>query len=77
MRELSVILLSIGILTLSIGHCTQEMKITNLERQAERIEQDYQAVIAENQRLQRVNEQNLSLMAEGGWNDFPGNTSGN
>ena len=67
MRDLVIVLLSIGILVLSIGHCMQEMKITNLERQARRIEQAYQAVIAENQRLQRINEQNLLLLSEGGW----------
>lgn len=68
MRDLVIVLLlSIGILVLSIGHCMQEMKITNLERQVRRIEQGYQAVIAENQRLQRINEQNLLLLSEGGW----------
>lgn len=67
MRNLVVILLSIGVLVLSIGHCMQEMKITNLERQSRRIEQAYQAVIAENQQLQRINEQNLLLLSKGGW----------
>lgn len=68
MRDLVIVLLlSIGILVLSIGHCMQEMKITNLERQSSRIEQGYQAVIAENQQLQRINEQNLLLLSEGGW----------
>ena len=67
MRNLIVILLSLGILVLSIGHCMQEMKITNLERQSRRIEQAYQAVITENQQLQRINEQNLLLLSKGGW----------
>ena len=67
MRNLVVILLSFGMLALSIGHCMQEMKITNLERQSRRIEQAYQAVIAENQQLQRINEQNLLLLSKGGW----------
>lgn len=67
MRDLAIVLLSIGILVLSVGHYMQEMKITNLERQSRRIEQAYQAVIAEHQRLQRINEQNLLLLSEGGW----------
>lgn len=67
MRDLAIVLLSIGILVLSVGHCMQEMKITNLERQSSRIEQAYQAVIAENQQLQRINEQNLLLLSKGGW----------
>lgn len=67
MRDLTIVLLSVSMLVLSIGHCMQEMKIANLERQSKRIEQAYQAVIAENQRLQRINEQNLLLLSEGGW----------
>lgn len=67
MRDLVIVLLSVSILVLAIGHYMQEMKITNLERQTRRIEQAYQAVIAENQRLQRINEQNLLLLSEGGW----------
>ena len=68
MRALTIVLLSVSILVLTIGHYMQEMKITNLERQSSRIEQAYQAVIAENQQLQRINEQNLLLLSEeGGW----------
>ena len=67
MRDLTVVLLSVSILVLTIGHYMQEVKITNLERQSSRIEQTYQAVIAENQQLQRINEQNLLLLSEGGW----------
>ena len=67
MRDLTIVLLSVSILVLTIGHYMQEMKITNLERQSSRIEQAYQAVIAENQQLQRISEQNLLLLSEGGW----------
>ena len=45
----------------------QDIRITNLERQLLRIEQEYQAVIAENQQLQRINGQNLLLLSKGGW----------
>lgn len=67
MRDLTIVLLSVSMLVLSVGHYMQEMRITNLERQASRIEQAYQAVIAENQQLQRINEQNLLLLSKGGW----------
>lgn len=67
MRDLTIVLLSVSMLVLSIGYCMQEMRITNLERQASRIEQAYQTVIAENQQLQRINEQNLLLLSKGGW----------
>lgn len=67
MRDLTIVLLSVSILVLTIGHYMQEMKITNLERQSSRIEQTYQAVIAENQQSQRINEQNLLLLSKGGW----------
>ena len=68
MRDLTIVLLSVSMLVLRIGHYMQEMKISNLERQSSRIEQAYQAVIAENQQLQRINEQNLLLLSEeGGW----------
>lgn len=67
MRDLTIVLLSVSMLALSVGHYMQEMRITNLERQASRIEQAYQTVIAESQRLQRINEQNLLLLSKGGW----------
>ena len=47
----------------------QDIRITNLERQQLRIEQEYQAVIAENRKLVRINETNLRLLAQGGWNE--------
>ena len=54
-----------------------DMRITNLEKQQLRIEQEYQAVITENRKLVRMNEMNLRLMAEGGWDGFdPISTTG-
>lgn len=47
-----------------------DMRITNLEKQQLRIEQEYQAVVTENRKLVRMNEMNLRLMAEGGWDGF-------
>ena len=67
MRDLVVILLSIGILILSIGHCLQEIRIRNLEQTIKHVEQGYNAVLAENRKMERMCEQNLRLMTEGGW----------
>lgn len=46
-------------------------RIYNLERQQLRIEQEYQAVITENHKLVRLNETNLRLLTQGGWNEVP------
>lgn len=42
-------------------------RIYNLERQMIRIEQEYQKVITQNEQLKRINDQNIRLLAEGGW----------
>ena len=62
-------LLAIIIAALIITMVTQDIRITNLERQQLRIEQEYQAVITENHKLIRVNEASLRLMARGGWDE--------
>lgn len=67
MRDLVIILSSLSIAAMGIVGIYQERRIENLERQLNRIERGYQAVIEENKQLQRINEQNLRLMAEGGW----------
>lgn len=42
-------------------------RIYNLERQQLRIEQEYQRVITQNEQLKRINDQNLRLLSQGGW----------
>ena len=64
-------LLAIVIAALIITSVQQDIRITNLERQLLRIEQEYQAVITENHKLVRLNETNLRLLAQGGWNEVP------
>ena len=54
----------------------QATEIRNLERKQCKLEQYCDIIVEENKQLQRVNEQNLSLMAEGGWNDSYSNVSG-
>ena len=55
------------VVMLFVWHCGLVMQVTNLERQQLRIEQEYQRVITQNEQLKRINDQNLRLMAEGGW----------
>ena len=62
----------IGILTivtvaLVVTSVQQDIRITNLERQQLRIEQEYNAVLAENEKLVRMNNQTLLLLTQGGW----------
>lgn len=47
--------------------CSMNHRITNLERQLVRVERGYNEVLEANEQLERINEQNLRLMAEGGW----------
>lgn len=64
-------LLAIAVAALIITSVHQDIRITNLERQQLRIEQEYQAVITENSKLVRLNETNLCLLAQGGWDEVP------
>lgn len=66
MRYLVTILLAwVMIVTISLIYT--EVRVTNLERQLVRIERGYNEVLEANEQLERVNNQNLRLMAEGGW----------
>ena len=62
-------LLAIAVAALIITSVHQDIRITNLERQQLRIEQEYQAVITENSKLVRLNETNLRLLTQGGWDE--------
>lgn len=42
------------------------VRIVNIERQLSRIENEYHVVIAENEQLQRINNQNFRLLSEQG-----------
>lgn len=54
-------------LAVTIGLCICKIQITNLEKQQLRIEQEYQRVITQNERLKRINNQNIQLLSQGGW----------
>lgn len=62
-----IIVLFLIVIFLSGGLIRVSHRVTNLERQQLRIEQEYQRVITQNEQLKRINDQNLRLMTEGGW----------
>ena len=67
MRDFCICMLAFCILVLTIGHCIQEVTIANLRQTVKHIEQGYEEVLAENQKMERMNDQMLRLMTEGGW----------
>lgn len=67
MKKLAIGLLGLGVCLLSVQGCVLSHKVTNLERQQLRIEQEYRAVLAENEKLVRMNNQTLLLLTQGGW----------
>lgn len=70
MRDFCICMLAFCILVLTIGHCIQSVEIANLRQSVKRIELEYEAVLTENEKMDRMNDQMLRLMAEGGWNDL-------
>ena len=69
-RNILAMVAAIFIFGLVVTAVYQDKRITNLEKQQLRIEQEYQAVVTENRKLRRLNETNLRLMSQGGWNGF-------
>ena len=56
-----------AVIALSFISVKFSYRIYNLERQMIRIEQEYQKVITQNEQLKRINDQDIRLLAEGGW----------
>lgn len=50
-----------------IRQCFIVNRLANTERQLMKIEQKYNAVLAENEKLVRMNNQTLLLLTQGGW----------
>lgn len=69
MRYLMYLLFSLCIIGLCFALTMFNVRVTNVERQLTRIEHAYMVVVAENAQLQRINEQNLRLLSDGGWNE--------
>lgn len=66
MKYIVSILVGVAVM-LFIWHCRLAIRVTNLEKQQLRIEQEYQRVITQNEQLKRINNQDIRLLAEGGW----------
>lgn len=70
MRDLFLVLLYMLLIAACVMGVVMDIRMSNIERQLTRIEYDYQVVVAENKQLHRVNEQNLFLLTQGGWNEM-------
>ena len=78
MRDFIIALMSLILVIFGIKIVMMDIRIRNLEHMAVRIEQGYSAVITENEKLVRMNDQTLRIVTEGGWNaDVFGSRSGN
>ena len=75
MRDFCIIILSFCILVLTIGHCIQEYDIANMKQTLKRVERGYNEVLEANEQLERINNQNLRLMSEGGWDAMVGDNT--
>lgn len=62
-----VSLLITAVFCMFIRQCFIVNRLANTERQLMRIEQKCQAVIAENEKLVRMNNQSLLLLTQGEW----------
>ena len=71
MRYLVTILLA-WVIVVTIALAYTEARVTNLERQLVRVERGYNEVLEANAQLERINNQNLRLMSEGGWDAMVG-----
>lgn len=69
MKYLVSILIA-AIFCMFIRQCFIVNRLANTERQLIRIEQRYQAVLAENEKLVRMNNQALHLLANGSWEEM-------
>lgn len=67
MRYLVTVLLA-WVIVVTIALAYTEVRVTNLERQLVRVERGYNEVLEANEQLERISNQNLRLMSEGGWN---------
>ena len=67
MRDLFIVLLYLLLILMCIACAMVDIRTRNVERQLARVEYDYQTIAAQNEQLRRINDQNLQLIAEGGW----------
>lgn len=77
MRDFIIALMTLIIVILGTKIITMDVRVRNVEQAIKRCEAGYQVVVDENKKLQRINEQNFRIMAEGGFDALAGNSTDN
>lgn len=77
MRDFVIAFMTLIIVLFGIKIIMMDVRVRNIEQTIKRCETGYQAVVDENKKLQRINEQNLRLIAEGGFDALAGNSTNN
>lgn len=67
MRDFIIVILSIIVIALGVKVACTDLRIQNIEIAIENTEEKYWVVIAENEQLRRINDQNIRLLTKGGW----------
>lgn len=70
MKWLTTLILVLYTSILTVWLAIQSSDIRNLERKYCKIKHTCDIIIKENQQLQRINNQNLRILAEGGWDAY-------
>lgn len=70
MRDFIIALMTLILVLLGIKIVMMDIRIRNVEQTVKRCEMDYQAVLTENEKLDRMNDQTLRFVSEGGWSDY-------
>lgn len=65
MRDFIIALMTLILVLLGIKIIMMDIRLRNMEQSVKRCEFDYQCVADENKKLQRINDQNLRILAEG------------
>jgi hypothetical protein len=70
MRDFIIALMTLILILFGIKIVMMDIRIRNVEQTVKRCEMDYQAVLTENEKLERMSDQTLRLVSEGGWSDY-------
>lgn len=65
MRDFVIALMTLIIVMLGIKIVMMDIRVRNIEHTVMRCERDYEVVVEENQKLLRINEQDIRLLSEG------------
>lgn len=67
MRDFIVTILALLLIVAGVKIIMLDIRVYNAEQAIKRCEFDYQVIAEENSKLRRINEQNIHLLAQGGW----------